>query len=212
MLAIAGGKGGSGKTTTALGLARAFVRRGCEPLVVDADADMPDVHHAARIERRCGVDVLAEEGRPERAVQRSPALPGVALATAGTPEKTATALRAARSWDGPVLVDCPAGVGPDATCPLRMADATLVVSTDEPQSLEDGRRTVTVARQLGGLPAGVVLRTTVGTGCVDRVGGCRVLASVPSVAEPFGEPACERVWDALAETLGGVATPRNHVG
>ncbi|ESS06245.1 MAG: CobQ/CobB/MinD/ParA nucleotide binding domain protein, partial [uncultured archaeon A07HB70] len=40
MLAIAGGAGGAGKTTTALGLARALPGR---VVVADADVDMPDL-------------------------------------------------------------------------------------------------------------------------------------------------------------------------
>ncbi|MFW6000490.1 MAG: AAA family ATPase, partial [Halorubrum sp.] len=39
MIAVAGGKGGSGKTTTTLGLARALSRRGAPVVAADADWD-----------------------------------------------------------------------------------------------------------------------------------------------------------------------------
>ncbi|ESS03198.1 MAG: ATPase involved in chromosome partitioning [uncultured archaeon A07HR67] len=43
MIAVAGGKGGSGKTTTTVGLARAFSRRGASVVAADADWDLPNL-------------------------------------------------------------------------------------------------------------------------------------------------------------------------
>ena len=202
MLAIAGGKGGCGKTTTTLGLARELARRGTRPLVVDADCDMPDLHHVARVERDYGVDTLARGTSIERATQHSDRFPGVALVTAGTPDRTSAALRATAGWNGPVLVDCPAGIGPDATRPLRYADAALVVSTDEPQCLDDSRRTLTAARQLGTPPAGALLRVVVETERTPAtVGDCPVLASVPTVSAPFDAEALDSAWAAVADAV-----------
>lgn len=202
VLAIAGGKGGCGKTTTALGLARALARRGREPLVLDADCDMPDLHHVAGTERRHGVDALARGAPLDRVVQHPTAVPGVSLVTAGRAGRTDAALRATCEWDGPVLVDCPAGVGPDATRPLRHADGTLVVSTDERQCLEDTGRTVTTAEALDAPPVGALLRRVgAQTGRHERVAGCRVLGTVPSVADPLDAPALARVWSHIADTL-----------
>ena len=47
MIAVAGGKGGSGKTTTTLGLARALSRRGAPVVAADADWDLPNLHRLA---------------------------------------------------------------------------------------------------------------------------------------------------------------------
>jgi septum site-determining protein MinD len=203
MLALTGGKGGCGKTTTALGLARTLTQQGHDPLVVDTDCDMPDLHHVARIERTFGTDALAAGTPTAHTVQYSDRFPGVALVTAGGPDQTGAALRGI-DWPGPVLVDCPAGVGPDATCPLRAADATLVVTTDEPQSLEDSRRTVRAAHQLEAPPVGVLVRAVLaGTDCVpETVGSCPVLAAVPSVTDPFDTPQVARAWDSLAAVTG----------
>ena len=203
MLAVTGGKGGCGKTTTALGLARTLARRGTEPLVLDADCDMPDLHHLAGIERTDGVDALARGAPLARICQHPAAFPGVAVVTAGRPGRTGPALRATRGWGGPVLVDCPAGVGPDATRPLRHADAALVVSTDDPQSLDDTRRTVTAARQLNAPPAGVLLRTTARRPAETpgRVAGCPVLAAVSEVSDPLDGPPLSQTWSTVADHL-----------
>jgi septum site-determining protein MinD len=207
MLAVAGGKGGCGKTTTALGLARTLARRGRDPLVLDGDCDMPDLHHLAGVERSDGVDALARGAPLDRVCQQPTAFPGVALVTAGRPGRTGPALRATGDWNGPVLVDCPAGIGPDATRPLRHADATLVVSTDDPQCLDDTRRTVTAARQLDAPPVGLLLRTVGdGAGSPDRFAGCRVLATVPEVSDPFDAPQLSPAWSTVADRLLGDGT------
>ncbi|ERH10728.1 MAG: hypothetical protein J07HX64_02506 [halophilic archaeon J07HX64] len=205
MLAVTGGKGGCGKTTTALGLARTLARRGHDPLVLDADCDMPDLHHLAGIKRTDGVDALARGAPLSRVCQRPPSFPGVAVVTAGRPARTGPALRATHDWEGPVLVDCPAGIGPDASRPLRQADATAVVSTDHPQCLDDTRRTVTAARQLDAPPVGVLLRTVTGRAAEvgGRVAGSPVLATLPDTDDPFDAPPLAQAWSTVADHLLG---------
>lgn len=44
IVAVTGGKGGVGKTTVAVGLALAFIKRGLSALLVDADVDNPNCH------------------------------------------------------------------------------------------------------------------------------------------------------------------------
>ena len=212
MLAIAGGKGGCGKTTTALGLARALADRGYEPLLVDGDCDMPDIHTLAGIERTYGVDSLADGTALGAAVQPWPANPGVSLLTAGRPAKTDVALRRVIDWPGPVLVDSPAGVGPDATRPLRHAEATLGLSTDEPECREDTRQTLSVARELDAPPLGVVLRGQRGSADSesDTVGRTPVLETVDTVTSPLDHHRLGRTWDSLVDSLWH--TPHRHRG
>lgn len=47
VIAVAGGKGGSGKTTTTVGLARALSRRGAPVVAADADWDLPNLSRLA---------------------------------------------------------------------------------------------------------------------------------------------------------------------
>lgn len=202
MLAIAGGKGGCGKTTAALGIARTLARRGCDPLLVDADCDMPDLHHLAGIHRDEGLDELAEGTRPLSSVVRRPStFPGVALLTAGQPTAVEPGLRQARAWQGPILVDCPAGIGPDAVSPLREADATLLVSTDERQARDDTARTARVAQQVGARPVGVLYRTLLDDQTVTEIAGCPIIAAVGSCRTPLESPAVAQTLSNLANDL-----------
>ena len=148
MFAIAGGKGGCGKTTATLGLARALVTRGETPLVVDADVDMPDLHLLADVRPTPNAGDIAAGAHIECVAQTPPETPGMAVIPAGRDGETATALTRLRDWDGPVLIDCPAGASEDATLPLRVADRTVLVTTDTPQSLGDAQKTARVATRL----------------------------------------------------------------
>ncbi|MFC5134933.1 MULTISPECIES: MinD/ParA family ATP-binding protein [Haloferacaceae] len=66
MIAVAGGKGGSGKTTTTVGLARAFSRRGAPVVAADADWDLPNL---AELADETGTPVATPESARSGAVE-----------------------------------------------------------------------------------------------------------------------------------------------
>ena len=191
MLAIAGGKGGCGKTTTAVGLARGLAALGTRPLVVDADLDMPDLHHRTGVDRRPGI-AAATEGDPYAIAQRSGRFPEIdVLPCGGADTATAAALferLGDHCGDGapgdPVLLDCPAGASPDAAAPLRAADRTVLVSTPRERSLRDAAKTAAMARELDASPVAVVLVRSDGTLDPSELLGCSVVVHVPELPEP----------------------------
>ncbi|WP_436928800.1 MinD/ParA family ATP-binding protein [Halosimplex halobium] len=211
MLAIAGGKGGCGKTTTALGLAAALARDGGRPLVVDADCDMPNLHTMAGTDRSPGVDAVAEGDSIAAVTHRSTVVPGVDVLPAGDASGSLdrTALRRLGRARGRVILDCPAGGSDGAAAPLRHADSALVVSTGAPASLGDAAKTARMAETLGARVAGSVLtRTDDPPSAVSGSGGSGrapepVLATVPEID---GDVLDDRVgrasYDRLATALG----------
>jgi len=200
MIAIAGGKGGSGKTTTALGLARAFARQGEDPIVADCDVDMPDLHVRAGIDREGGIAELADGAPIERACVRSNRVPGVRLLPAGDRSHVGTALTELAGWHGPVLLDCPPGIGPDATCPLRHADHSVLVTTGQPQSLSDTEITARTARELGAEVLGTVVRET-SEDSAENPDGLPLLSRVETVPAPFTHPGVRATWATVSRTL-----------
>lgn len=186
MLAIAGGKGGCGKTTTALGLARAFARLGTRPLVVDADVDMPDLHHRTGTDRTPGVAAAADSQRPAELAQAAPRFPDVDVLPCCEADTTTAASLFDRlqRYRAPVLLDCPAGAGPDAVAPLRAADRTVVVSTPSEQSLRDAAKTAAMARQLDARPAAAVLVGSDGGTDPRGLFECQTVVHVPELPEP----------------------------
>ncbi len=137
MLAIAGGKGGCGKTTTTLGVAAALDG---EVLVVDADRDMPNLHALAGVPRETTVADVS--GDPlSTAHESSCELSVLPAAPSGPDGDTATQLPRVKSMDTTTLVDCPVGAGPDAAGPLRVADAAVLVTTLCAPALRDTAKT-----------------------------------------------------------------------
>lgn len=215
MLAIAGGKGGAGKTTSTLGLADALPGR---PLVVDADRAMPDLHALAGVPRE---PTLAEAGRnPAEEASVPPDLDCRVLGAPG-PDDSATdgllhSVGAALSASGNAadssgrprcLVDCPSGVSPGAVAPLRVADAVVLVSPLCAPGLRATAKTAAMARALDTAVEGVVLtRTTLRPARVSDLLGCPVLGAIPEVTPPV--LAARAVREAYGTVAAGLETAR----
>ncbi|MEF8773543.1 MAG: cell division inhibitor MinD [Halobacteriales archaeon] len=204
MVAVAGGKGGSGKTTTALGLLQAAAADGTAALAVDADADMPDLHRLAGVDRAPGLG----DGPPDEVGQPVPGAPGAGVVAAPTDgEVSVAALSRVRRAAPLSFVDAPAGVGRDAAVPLRAADTAVVVTTPSPAGLRDAARTAAMARALETPVAGaVVSRADRPPDGLESLFDAPVLAAVPAVDAPLSAPAAlqahERVLSSLPERTG----------
>lgn len=160
MYAIAGGKGGCGKTTTVCELASALVRAGQRPVVVDADVDMPDLHDRIDAAPEPGLDALAAGAPLRRVLQTDHDLRGAGVVATGDGSAVRDALVRLSALERPVLVDCPAGAGPDVAMPLGTADRAVVVSTDTRSSLEDAAKTAAMSQALDTPVACLCLRET----------------------------------------------------
>ena len=211
MIAVAGGKGGSGKTTTTIGLARALSRRGAPVVAADADWDLPnlarltaetstrpDANHVPTI-----LDATRADGQP--CPERS--TPTV-LAAPENPQNidarvTFESLDRSVSDDTPTLLDCPAGVSPDAVAPLHAAKRCLLVTPLRRPALRDAAKTAAIARRRNCSPLGVVVvRAESVPDSVSDLLGCPILGQIPSrEPEPLSEPAVESAYDRVVASL-----------
>lgn len=197
VLAVVGGKGGIGTTTTALNTAVALQNRGRETVVVDADLGMTnlsamlDVSHEPRLH-----DVLAGKAPIDAAITTGPdglaVLAGdrdLAAYAEAAPENLEVVLsQLARSYDA-VVVDTGAGISREVTVPARTATACVVVTTPDDVAIGDARKMARLVDRVGGTVAGAVVTRADGDVDVTTVGdrlGQDVLAVVPEDAAADG--------------------------
>jgi septum site-determining protein MinD len=203
MIAIAGGKGGCGKTTTVAALARALANAGHRPLAVDADLDMPNLHHVAGVSLEPGLPALETESSVESVAASAPALPGVHILPAGTapPDGTPPCLAHLGPLERPVLIDTAAGASETVAAPLRHAERTVLVSRPDRESLEDTAKTAAIARTLGAPPIHTVL--TASAGAIDPRGllGCDAVSHIPPVERPLRSAQVSTVYRDIARDI-----------
>lgn len=208
MFAITGGKGGTGKTTTTLALARALAATGTAVTCVDADWDLPDLGALAGGNRRCdgGGDAVAPA--TDEATFTDPETDGVEILPAPVdplshdPERRLRAIAAGVDRERVVLVDCPAGAAPDAVAPLRVASAALVVTEPCAASLRDAARTAAMARAVGTRVVGaVVTRARFVPDGVEDVLGCPVSTCVPYAEHPLDSDDVAAAYRDAAEVV-----------
>jgi septum site-determining protein MinD len=173
VLAVAGAKGGVGKTTTSLNLAAALGADGRAVVVVEADLAMANAVDFLDVEvgeKASLHEVLAGGAGVEDAIYPAPggfdlvpsgtSLEGFMEANVGRFPDVVEALRA--RYDA-VVIDTGAGVSQETVIPTGAADATILVSTPRVASVRDADKTMSVADRAGAPVGGIVL-TKSGTG------------------------------------------------
>lgn len=173
VLAVAGAKGGVGKTTTSINLGKALAQEGRETLVVELDlamANMVDFLSFPDDPDPTLHEVLAGEADPIDAVydvgdHTSVAPSGTTLdgfASTDLDRFPAVMERYGEIFDV-LIVDTGAGLNRSVVEPIRAADATVVVSTPRVASVRDAKKTIALSERVETPVCGLVLAQS-GTG------------------------------------------------
>ena len=154
IVAVAGGKGGVGKSTLALNLGAAL-----DAVVVDADLAMADLPEGRGPDLH---DVLAGRADPLEAVRSGPVamVPcgrTLAGARAADPRELVDVVETVAAEHGTVVVDAPSGMAADAGLALHAADRSVLVTTADESAVAGALRTRELARALGAGVAAVAL-------------------------------------------------------
>ena len=152
VIAVASGKGGTGKTSITGGVASALALLGRRVLCVDMDVGLRNLDIALGLSDRALMDfsdVALGRCPLARAAVDHPNLKGLSLLTAPmslpaglTADRVRALLEQARAEYDYIFIDAPAGLGPGFQLAVCGADRALVVATSDATSLRDAQRTV----------------------------------------------------------------------
>jgi len=159
-IAVTSGKGGVGKTTVSINLAIAMAHRGLRTLLLDADMGLGNVHVFAGIAPRGTVmDLVDGKATAEQILSTGPGNIQVLCGASGSarladigPRGTERLIRElellGKSFDV-ILIDTGAGISPQVTQFLAMADDIVVVTTPNIASTLDAYGVIKIAREAG---------------------------------------------------------------
>jgi len=187
---IAGGKGGVGRTTTAINLGIALQQDGHDVVVVDADLGMPNVGELLGVEPEHTVhDVLTSSSGIETALIGTDAGIDVLAGDRSLgayadvdPAVLSDIIKTLRDRYEVVLVDTSAGILHETTVAMGVADGILLVATASDVAAQDAEKIAALADRVDGTILGVVLTRVRDAGDVEGFAqqlGVPVLGVVP---------------------------------
>jgi len=165
VFAVTSGKGGVGKTTTAINLAAALGTEGSPSIVVDADLGMADVGTFLGLDPdRTLHDVLAGTVPIEDAI--TPVSPGVDAVVGdrgleafpnADPDGLAPAIETLAERYRHVVIDTGGGLSYESVSPLSVADAAVLVTSPAPAAVDNTQKSALLAARVGVPVRGVVV-------------------------------------------------------
>lgn len=209
--AVASGKGGVGKTTTAVNIAHELSDLGHDVVVVDADLAMTNLGRVLGVDHEPTLhDVLAGEASLSAAVHTEnevAVVPGSAdidSFRAADPSELGSVIKRLRTAFDIVLVDTGAGVDHEAMVSCGIADDVVLVTTPDEMAVTDTEKSQAMVEKVDGAVLGVVVtrgeESTAGD-VADRL-GTDLLGVVPDAPETVGE---EPVVDTAPESAVAAA-------
>lgn len=173
---IAGGKGGVGKTTTAINIAAVLEENGYDTAVVDADLGMANLGEMLGLEYETSIhEILAGNSTVSAALTDAQGgmtvIPGEQSLEAfaeADPAKLRKVIKTLRNTFDVVLVDTGAGLSHETTVPLGLADGILLVTTPDDVAVNDTIKTADLADRVDGMVIGTLItRVTKNTNVAD---------------------------------------------
>jgi len=166
IIVITSGKGGVGKTTTAINLAAAINHFGKDVLVIDGNLTTPNIGiHLNSPEVPISLNqVLMKKAEPFEAVYEHesglkimPSSLSIKELKKIKPEKIKNFKEAFKKMSDYIIMDSAAGLGLEAMSVINMADDLIIVTNPEMPALTDALKTIKLAEEKNKSIAGVII-------------------------------------------------------
>lgn len=166
IIVITSGKGGVGKTTTAINLAAAMHHFGEDVLVIDGNLSTPNIGlHLNSPEVPINLNhVLSGKADPFEAVYEHksgvkimPSSLSIKQLKGTKPEKMKGFKKDFKKLSPRVIVDTSAGLGPEAVSAIEMADEIIIVTNPEMPAVTDALKAIKLAEQMKKPVLGVIV-------------------------------------------------------
>ncbi|WP_436925595.1 MinD/ParA family ATP-binding protein [Halosimplex amylolyticum] len=221
---VAGGKGGVGKTTTAVNVAAAMEQDGYDVVVVDADLGMANLGAMLGVDPETSIHQILAGGRAvsealtdvQGGITIVPGEQSLEAFADADPAKLSKVIKTLRNAYDVVLIDTGAGLSHETTVPLGLADGVVLITTPDDVAVGDAIKTAELADRVDGEVIGTVLnRTTTETdveAIADRFNS-KLFAVIPddieaTAEEPLvlnaPESAAAEAYRQLTERLIGI--------
>tara|TARA_Y100000034_G_scaffold91111_1_gene109853 strand:+ start:1084 stop:1860 length:777 start_codon:yes stop_codon:yes gene_type:complete len=166
LIVITSGKGGVGKTTSAINLGAAVNYFGRDVLVVDGNLSTPNVGiHLGSPEVPVSLNhVLSEKAdiseaiyEHESGIKILPSSLSIKELKKIDPEKMKSLKKDFRKISRYVIIDSAAGLGDEAISVIKMADELILITNPEMPAITDALKTIKLAEQLKKPVLGVIM-------------------------------------------------------
>ncbi len=218
VIAVASGKGGTGKTVVTANLGVALAELGKDVTLIDIDLAMANLELVLGMEGMPTTlqDVLAGEAKVKDAIYTGPG--GVKVIPAGLsfdrlksadPDLIKDVVAQLMDKTEFVLIDCPSGLSKITLVGLESAEELLLVVNPDISSVTDALKTKIIAEKLKTQLTGIVVNRWTKSGFemdrkeIEKILGGEVLAVIPEDPEvkksvSFGQPVVLRSPDCPA--------------
>ena len=194
VIAIASGKGGTGKTSIATNLGIALAAAGRRTTIVDGDVTMASAGIMLGLKRSPITihNVLMGESTVSEATYEGPK--GVKVIPAGLSlerikrldyDKFHDVVNELKKSNDYVIIDCAPGLEKDAMAALTSAEEVILIINPEPTSLADALKVKALAEKNGVKLTGVITNMRIGEKSeirseeLEKLLGTRVIATIP---------------------------------
>jgi len=185
---IISGKGGVGKTTSAVNLGISLNHLGEDVVIVDANLTTPNIgiHLGAPIVPTTLNHVLNEEAKLEDAIYEHESGTKIIPASLSLKEtekikynSLVDIIKKLKKITNYIIIDSPAGLGDEARAAIKAADEIIIVTNPEISAVTDALKTIKLSEELNKPIKGVI---------ITRYSGKKVDMSISNIQEMLEAP------------------------